>query len=250
MTYLSSIALTALLLSAQRGPESEQTAERVDWWPKIETVETMLAKEKWKAARKQAARVMHFVISEAWSGRDLDRVLAKLSLQHAVAEMNLGKERAALWHWWAAVNLEPGLEGHDLTAYGRAASLSANRLRLLQEMPPDYDRLDDLEMFDLEPPRFAEVAPPDIVTNAAAARTRQPDILVEAILDKSGVIRQPVLMTEDAHPILVYVAFDWLSKMPPAIPARLQGRAVDSLQLLNVSFKIERGQILMGPPDN
>ena len=252
MAYVTSIALSALLLSTQQGPESEQTAERVDWWSKIETIETMLAKEKWKAARKQAARITHFVIRDAWSGRDLDRVLAELSLQHAIAEMNLGKERAALWHWWTAVNLDPGIEGRDHRGYGRAADLSTYRLRSQQHMAPGYDRLSDLEKLELEPPRFADIAPPDIVTNAAAACTRQPDILIEAILDKSGVIHQPVLMTEDAHPILVFVAIDWLSRMPPAVSAQLEGRAVDSLQLLNVSFKIERtgGQIFMQPPDN
>lgn len=236
----------------QQGVRSGQHAERVDWWPKIEAIDSMLAKQRWKAARKQAARITHFVNTEAWGGGELASVIGELALQQAIAEINLGDEREALWHWYIATNLAPEVARRDLSDFERAAELLDHQPRALEEIPSGFDRLTELEALHLEPPRFPQIAPPDIVTNAAAALRRQPDVTVEAILDKSGALREPVVWTEDAHPILVYVAIDWLSKMPPAVPARLDGRAVDSLQLLTVTFELVRtgGQIFMLPPDN
>ena len=252
MTIAAPLALTLMLLAPQLRPNSEQTAERVDWWPKIDTIESMLAKQKWRAARKQAERIARIIESDAWSATDLHSVLAELALQQAVAETNLGLNRAALWHWYAALNLDDDIAGRDLTDYGQAAALLSHDRRHIEQLPADFDRLSDLELLDLQPPTFPQVEPPDIVTNAAAVVDRQPNILIEAILDEAGMLHQPILVTENAHPILVYVAFEWLSEMPPASPARLQGRAVDSLQLFDISFEIERtgGQIFMEPPDN
>ena len=234
---------------AQLQPESLQSADRIEWWPKLEAIESMLSRHKWKGARKQAERVTEQALREAWSGQGLDRVMAELALQRAIAEMNLGRPNDAVWHWYLALNLAPEIASRDLSAYGLASTLSGIELRREAEMPREFGRVSDLERLHMEPVVFPQVAPPDLVTNTAAALDRQPDVLIELIVDATGRLRQPVLLTDDAHPVLVFVAFEWLAGMPPAQPARLDGRTVDSLEIVNASFAVERtgGQIFLPP---
>ena len=235
----------------QLEPHSGQSAEHVDWWAKTEAIESMLRRQKWKGALKQARRISGFVVRESWNEPDLDRVLGRLARQQAIAEINLGEDRDAVWHWWMVWNLSPELVGDLPDGLGRAHELVAARLRAAEEIPAGFDRHTDLEVLELEPPRFPAVEPPDLVANAAAVERRQPDVLIEAVLDAGGRLLQPVVISEDAHPVLVYTALDWLRAMPLAEPARLRGEAVDSLQLLTVSFALERtgGQIFL-PPEN
>ncbi len=242
---------TATSVTAQRTPQSLQSAERTEWWSKIEAIEAMLARQKWKGGLRQAVRITDQAKAEAWSSPDLPRVMAELALQQAIAQINLGRPRKAVWYWYTALNLEPEIAGRDLSAYGLATRLSSIELREAAELPRDFDRLSDLERLQMEPPVFPQVEPPDLVTNAAAALQRQPNLLVEVIVDKTGSLLQPVLLTEDTHPVLVFTAFEWLSDMPPIRPARFDGRPVDSLELFDVGFELERtgGQVFLPPID-
>ena len=54
----STLALVAASPPPQR-PHSLQSAERVDWWAKIETIEAMLAKQKWKGTEDGREQKSH-----------------------------------------------------------------------------------------------------------------------------------------------------------------------------------------------
>ncbi len=255
------LLVTATVVAAQRTPQSAQSAERIDWRARIEAIDELLARQKWRAGRKQTVRTTEQARAEAWSGPELAAVMAELALRRAIIEINLGHPNDALWHWYTALNLDREIAARDLTSYGLAKTLSDVELREATEVPPRFDRLSDLERLQMDPPVVPAVEPPSLVTNTAAAAQLQPDVLVEVIVDKTGRLLQPVLLTRNAHPVLVSAAFEWLAGMPPLQPARVDGRPVDSLEHINVSFLIDRsgGQIFLppietmrpeGPPDN
>lgn len=236
------IVLTTLALSAQApfDPTQDPEARRTDWWPRIEKIDKMLTKSKWKSAEKEAGRVVEQVKEKAWYGHDLDQVLAELALRQAIAEINLGNEHEARWHWYTALTLQPDISGRDLTSLGNADGLGNFPTRRLGEIPEPFERLDDVQITRLEPAWYPELLRPDLVLNSAAVMGRHPAITIEVILDYEGRHHMPVLDTPDAHPLLVYASFEWVSELPEPTPARLDGRSVDSLQRLIVSFDVRR----------
>ena len=249
---VSSALLLALLLVSPPLPAGERSAGGDDWRDELDAIDALLAGKKWERADKRAGRLGDRILTRAWSSGNARRALAEISLQRAVAASQLGREREALWHWYAAVNLDRSVRARDLGSASLLAELATGPLRAEGSLPEPFEGVGDLELLRLEPPAYAAVEPPDVVPAEAIASFRQPSLLIEAVLDRTGTIRQPVLLTDEAHPVMIYAAFAWLAEIPPAVPARLDGRPVDSLQLFDIDFSVGRdsGMVYLPPPQD
>jgi hypothetical protein len=148
VVLVASLVATALAAGdarAGRPPGEPQGAERRDWWPQVESIEPLLREQKWKRALDRAQRLAEEVQRDAWSGRDLDRLMAELAFLQAVAELNSGRPNDAIWHWYAALNLRPEIARRDLTPYANAARLADLGLRRPGEMPSGTQPPGDLD---------------------------------------------------------------------------------------------------------
>lgn len=220
---------------AQRSPttDPEELLERIG---------RRLAKHEWKASRRQAVALASRLQSEYWSDRGLAPLLAAVARYQAIAEINLGLDREAIWHWQLAWNLRAptATDTELLSTLGRASQLLESRPRRLGEMPPGYRQVEELERLRVEPVEIPAIERP-ILTNPGASRAgRLPDLQVEVLIDRQGRMLHPVVEDTGLHPVLVHATLDWLLTFPPVRPARLDGRPIDSLYQLSITLSTRR----------
>lgn len=221
-------------------------ARKADWDDQLTAIEARLEEGRWKPVRKAAARLATDVATNAWSRADIDRLLAEACLYRAVAEINLGLDREAIWHWETALHLQPRLAERDLSAWSGATSLTEYRLRRAGRMPPGLTAPRDVDLLRLEAPELEVAGSAMIQNRAAPVGELVPDVRVEVVVARDGALRRPRVITDYAHPVVVYGILEWLLELPPGRAARLDGRAVDSLQTLIFSF--DQAQSSLGLP--
>jgi hypothetical protein len=216
---------------------------RSRWWPEVERNETALGKGRWKRALSRAERLMEQVLHKGWREPDLGRVLGALELQRAIAEANLDRDEQAIWDWQAALNLDPGLDprrgsgpgGEDSALYGRAEELfSRHPLRRRGEYPDGYAAPDVRPGSDYRPPAAAGEMPTRVLANPAAMEERLTPVDVEVLIDASGHVHQPVVVSSWSHPVLVCFALEALRASPPLRPATLDGTPVAVLETVTM----------------
>ena len=211
-----------------------------DWPQRVERIEELLGEDKWKPALKQARKLADEIEANAWERTDLGRLLATIGRYHAVAEINLGMEREALWHWFAAWNLSPPTDLGALAALGHTGALIESSLRRLGEMPRGHVQPGDLELMRLEQAVIPEVERPILANDTASRGGRLPDLLVEVLIDRNGVLLHPVIDDSGVPSVAAWATLEWLLTHPPAQPATIDGAPVDTLQLLTIEFGRER----------
>ena len=208
----------------------------------LERINRKLAKHEWKAARRQAVSLGSRLESESWNDRRLEPLLAAVARYRAIAEINLGLDREAIWHWHLAWNLRPptATDTELLSSLGRASQLLEVRLRRRGEMPPSYRQVEELEMLRIEPPEIPAIERP-FITNAGASRAGLlPDLQVEVLIDRQGRMLHPVVEDTGVHPVLIYATLDWMLTYPPVRPAHVDGEPIDYLQQLSITLSGDR----------
>ena len=111
------LLLSAALLASPAGGQLEQDRsglayEPSVWWEQIERdVDPLIARERWRKARRAAEGLSDEIVRFSWRAPDIAEVLAAVAVRRAAIEAALGREEDALWLWWSALNLDPSLEG-------------------------------------------------------------------------------------------------------------------------------------------
>jgi len=247
----ASASLLLLVLAEVPALAQSRGTRYSDWWPKVELIDGSLHNGRWKYARKSAAKLGDTITRESWGDPDLGAVLAELALYQAIAEANLDLRDDAIWHWHTALNLEPTLARRDLSSYGKAERLLVEfPLRKRGEMPPGFPDT------STEPGAVATtpVAPPGpiptVVNNNAGARESTGNFEAEIIVDSHGELHQPLVISRQLHPVVIYSCLEWLHEMPPFEPGRIGGQAVSALYPLIVQFQVSPygGHLTIRPP--
>ncbi len=208
------------------------------WWPEVREIGEHLRKHRWKFSLRKLAKLEERVLDEAWSGPDLDRVLAELALYRAIVDANLRRDRSALWYWHIATNLDSRVRGRDLAPYDRAGKLLYEfPLRARGEVPVGFENRELSPVHPSTPPILPDVPIPVVLFNSAAARARAGDCRVEVIVDKEGRLHHPVVLSTYLHPVVNYAALRWLGGLPPAEPRRIDGEPTDSLYEVTIAFR-------------
>ena len=221
-----------MVLLCQGARVEAQRAPNIDWGPQLARVGEKLAAHNWKAGRQQASKLARTVLEEAWHQRDLHRTLATIARHLAIAEINLNRDQEAVWHWHLAWNLSPpsAEDRRALADLGRASVLLEYPLRQRRELPEGYPQLDSLERLQVVPPEVTVDAGPTLRNWSGLNAGLTPDLHVEVLIDRQGGLSYPVVDDTGVHPVIVYVAVDWLFDHGSAKPARRNGEPVEYLQ--------------------
>lgn len=218
---------------------------------RLERIVRQLDRGRWEAARKAASRLAQDAARDTWEAGRAASLLAETALCRAIAEIHLGLEHEAVWHWQTAVTLWPVIAERPLDRWGRAVELSEHSLRRPGEMPRGMSPVGDLDLLRLEPAELRYEDAPVIDNPTAARRGPHGDVAIELVVDRDGGLSYPRLLTDHSHPVLVYSMLEWLLALPPATPARLDGEPVDSLTTVTIDFDTawSTGGLLIDPGD-
>jgi hypothetical protein len=234
------LAQTVAVLLLVVSPTLAQPNGKAGWDERERKVVEALGKGKWEDARKRTRKLLEDVQSNSWEMPGVNRRLARLGRYLSAAEINLGEDREAVWHWLSAWNLAVPDDLETIAAWGRADVLLEYRLRTLGDMPPGFSPLSDLELLQIEP---AEVHPTErpVLENDTARRAGPvTDLQVELLIDRNGVLYHPVINPTGVPAVGVWVTLDWMLAFPPATPATRDGIAVDVLQTVTVTFSQDK----------
>lgn len=239
LVALGQVAGPAAVAAADQDSPSEPAGYSGSrWWPRVEEVDASLREEKWRRGLRRAEQVLDEVVRRSWEEPDLQKVLAMLSAQRAVAEAALGREEAALWHWHTALNLDPSVKS-TLDDYGEAAELLRdNPLRRRGHLPDGT----------VPPPRFATpgyepvavIRPPTtgLFENASVRDERVPPVSLELVVGEDGRLRYPVVTSPWVHPVVLYWTLDQCFSVDYEIrPARIDGRPIEELEEIEMEFE-------------
>lgn len=208
------------------------------WWPLVLDVDASLGEERWKRALHAAEDLLDQVVRRSWEEPDLKTVLATLSVQRAVAEAALGRKDAALWHWYAALNLDPSVEA-KLDDYGEAADLLRGvPLRLRGRLPDGTVPPTRFTTPGYEP--VTVVRPPSIgLFENASVRGRQlRPVSLEVVVGENGRLHQPLVTSPWVHPVVVYWTLERCFSADYEVrPARIDGRPIVDLADIEMEFE-------------
>jgi hypothetical protein len=233
----------ALVVPTRVLSAAPQRAPNTDWNAGIIEVDEKLSEHNWKAASRLADKLARRVVEESWHQPGLGRTLARIARGQAIAEINLNRDPRAVWHWHLAWNLAPPTvaEKAALADLGRASVLLEYALRPLGKLPEDFIKLSALESLEVEPPEVTIDGGPRLRNTSGLEGGVTPDLHVEVLIDRQGRLSYPVVNDTGVHPVIVYVAIDWLFDHGSARPAHRNGQPVDHLQDFIITFQHKRG---------
>jgi hypothetical protein len=243
LPYLPALILAVAIPAGAVSLAPPQRPANTDWEAGIAEIDEKLAQHNWKAARRLAGRLAGTLVEEAWHQPGLRRTLARIARRQAIAEINLDRDPRAVWYWHLAWNLLPptATEKATLADLGRASVLLEFPLRPLGKLPEGYTELTALESVEVERPKVTVDGGPRLDNTSGLEGGVIPDLHVEVLIDRQGRLSYPVVNDTGVHPIIVYVAIDWLLDHSSARPAQRNGQPVDHLQDFIITFHHKRG---------
>ncbi|MEM9554611.1 MAG: hypothetical protein AAGC60_10150 [Acidobacteriota bacterium] len=228
MGLLMALAASAV---AQRGDRGRTYSAHGAWDAELAAVDELLRDGRWKRGLRATSNLKDDILQQATRAPDTREVLTELALQHAIAYANLGERPSAAWYWYTANALDLKVQRRDFSAYGAAAGLFRElEPRALRKVPPPIQVWTDFKHPGFEPPPEKALDLPKSLAGSIVDGRRTP-FLLEFILDREGIMRQPVLENDLHPPIVVFHYMDWIwrSGLPPA---RVDGEPVAILYLM------------------
>jgi hypothetical protein len=209
------------------------------WWSRVDLIDASLRDARWTDARQSARQLADEILHKAWNDPELDSVLAELAFYQAVANANLDLRDQAIWDWYTALNLDKWIAARDLSPYGKAAKLFMEfPLRRIGEMPTRFEQRDPALYQSASSPLPPRVSVPNLFNDDGATQRGSTDLKIELIVDRSGDLHQPIVISRHLPPVVVYAGLDWLRDLPKFEPAELDGRPIDTLYPLTIDFVV------------
>lgn len=208
------------------------------WVKELKASEQDLRQGKYAAAEKVARRATRQMVEQLGPGASGGYILGIAVLQRAVAEAGLGRGSEALWHWHVAQALHPPFAKSDLGVFGQAgAFLAAHPLGASPGCaPPEACAGARLTPSPVLPPRVLRQTRPEYPTGARYFGVKG-HLVVQVLIGKDGVPREPRVLEALTAPTLGYAALEALREWRFA-PARLDGEPVEVTYVLTVNFAI------------
>jgi len=206
--------------------------------------EALLRQGDAKSALAITSRVIDEMVRDLRPSLGSDRALSSVLTLHAVAEAGLGREEAAIRHWWLAQALDPRLEVAALAPFGAAGAFLAERP--LPGRPAGegcaVEELDGRRVFragdeDVEPPERRSSPQPELPRGTRAS-SRGGEVEVQAVIDEEGRVHRPFVVRSDAAP-MAYSAVETVAGWRFA-PARAGGEPVAVCYDLTIHWSVRR----------
>jgi hypothetical protein len=216
------------------------------WQATLQGVDEDLRAGRWKAARRDADRVVANMLRYIRSGPDSARWLASAVALRALAEAGLGNADAAAWDWHVALSLRPDLTRFDLAPFGTAGQFFAGEEFRARTVPaPDDEAGWDQLLGATDPNSSTEgsgkTLPPRKIQGprpqyplAKRLGCVEEAIFVHVLIEPTGRLIAP-RFTADVDPILAVAALEAVRKWRFE-PGRLDGRPVPVHFHLRVNF--------------
>ncbi|HMB52345.1 MAG TPA: energy transducer TonB, partial [Thermoanaerobaculia bacterium] len=126
--YAASFAALFAVVLPSLPVAAQDDAER--WNQRLNEAGAYLEAGEFERARRAADEVVPLLVERLQAGGPSNEFLAFALFLKAAAEAGSEEREAALWHWWAAQNLDPKMRRQGLPDLaGAGALLRANRLR-------------------------------------------------------------------------------------------------------------------------
>jgi TonB family protein len=222
--------------------EEESTLQR--WREEIGAVEQLIREHRPQKALKKADKLAEDMLARIESGEGMGEWLGAVGLLRAVAAVDSGDRRLGVWHWHVAVQMFPELADRDLSVYGETGKfLAAHPARIAGGKPPAGG-------VPVRPVDFPGITAP--VKKYAPApefpkgkrRTQGLSdapvvVVVHAIIDKSGRVRDPLILRSEGELTMVLAALETMQKWEFE-PAKINGEPVESYYNLTINFRLQR----------
>jgi TonB family protein len=176
------------------------------------------------------------MIAQLGPGDTETKWFAVVVTHKALALAGLGREEDAIWYWHVALNLYPIIEQTDMSMYGAPAAF-------LKQYPftTQFPTLLELRAAaplpaNVQPPKVVKRVEP-VYPNGAKAFGVSGIVIVECVIDKSGVLRDVHMRKGLPAATLSYTTMEALRRWTFE-PATVDGKPVDVLFNLTVNFKL------------
>lgn len=204
-------------------------------------IEALLRAKSWQEARQKADKLWTTALERADPSHGFFAVAFAL---RALAQAGAGEEDEAICRWQAAQTLEPLLYHADLSAYGAPGEL-LERFRWGRQMADRPGKF--AQGGEVSHPETQSQAKPEY-TQAARRAGREGRILLQALIDDRGTVRDPVVLHSMADPkgldaAALNALCAWRFR-----PAAIAGRPVPTQYLLTISYGIQRSAPFAYPP--
>ena len=232
LRVLLKVLVLATLAVALLPPNAEAASSR--WTKDIEQLERRLDRSDWKGAVDRAVKLRERMLTKLDRASSASQDLARTLVVQAIGEANLGRDQAALWHWFSAQNYLEGLVDLRLEAYGRAASILEGRG--LGDLPQDSSTSrahDEAEEYvPVESLLTVEPSYPRSLKKSG----KQGAVIVRIVVATDGRPHQPLVQEAGLVPTMAFPALEALKDWRFA-PASRDGEPVSVYYELKIHYR-------------
>jgi len=215
----------ALLLSAFLGTASAATSS--NWQTEVNQSAATLRSGNYANSLKIADQILSAMVERLGAGGADDTMLATALTHKALANAGLGKINEALWYWYIAQEISPGVAKSDLSTFGAPGEF-LKRHPFTDSDPSPSGRVTPARIVKQVVPKFP----------AGASRFGiAGDLVVQVVIDKNGQPTLPRIVHALPAPTLSFVALEAL-KQWQFEPARQNGEPVPIVFDLTVHYKL------------
>lgn len=230
------LRLGILLLAFLFGAAPPAAAGSKNWNEQLQNVLAHLHGQDWSEALTGSQELLDSFGRSLAPGKKADHSVAMVVMCRALAEAGLGREAEAAWDWHVAQQIDPAIEGWNLSEFGAAGAVLDRHRSARDPRPVAADPLENGELTPVE--KLGESRPPAWPEGAFRlgwGGTIQVDMIVHA----DGTISHPRILTAPPVATLTLAAFDALHANRYA-PARAGGEPVTSLYRFTMKFTYTR----------
>lgn len=205
------------------------------WQHRLRRLESKLDAADWKSALDESIELRRKVIARVSEAQRLLPVAAQTLALQAIAEINLGREADARWHWLAAQSYLDHLADLDLSAYGQASSLlaglSAEEIEAdwITPAPPEdaKDRYKEVKIRQPVEPVFPKALRKSAIEGKVA---------VEIVVDAQGRPRRPRVLDAGLVPTMAFPVLDALQRWQFKAASR-DGEPIAVLYQIRIDYR-------------
>jgi len=200
----------------------------------LEAAKTYLREERFGDARTASNEAIQSFLSNTFLTDAQTRAgLTRAVVYRAIAESRQIRPDLAEWDWYVAANMDPNVAATVLSDIeGAAAFPSVNSLWVV---PPGTHHVGAADR-SVTPPKSIRRVEPKYPMRARRLQVEMP-IKVETIIDTSGQLGQPRVLTTAADPSLIFAALEALREWTFE-PGRVDDEPVPVIFNLTIAFKL------------
>lgn len=206
------------------------------WNEHLQKTLVQLRGQDWSAALTSSQELLDSFGRSLAPGKKADHSVAMVVMCRALAEAGLGQEAEAAWDWQVAQQIDPEIEGWNLSEFGAAGAVLDRHRSARDPRPEVADPFENPEITPVErlgEPRFP--AWPEGAYRLGWGGTIQVDMIVHA----DGTISHPRVLTAPPVATLTLAAFDAMRANRYG-PARAGGEPVTSVYRFTMKFTYTR----------